>query len=76
MSNLQTNKLQSVIKNDTEATLKISLNVVGDSNDENNFLQMLLLTNTQVLKLLKAFTNGSSANMKLSESHKIIAVIK
>ena len=32
-----------------EVTLKISSNVVGDSNDEDNFLHKLLLTNTQVL---------------------------
>ena len=44
--------------------LKISLNVVGDSNDENNFPHKLLLTNTQVSKLCKAFTNNSSTNIK------------
>ena len=32
----------------------------------------MLWTNTQVSKLFKAFTNGSSANMKLSKSHKIL----
>ena len=37
-----------------------------DSNDENNFPHKLLWTNTQVSKLQKAFTNGSSANIKLS----------
>ena len=44
--------------------LKISLDVVGDSNDENNFPHKLLLTNTQVSKLCKAFTNNSSTNIK------------
>ena len=39
-------------------------NVVGDSNDEIDFLYQLLLTNTQVSKLFKAFTNGSSAKIK------------
>ena len=34
LSNWQLNK--SGIKNGTEVTLKISPNVVGDSNDENN----------------------------------------
>ena len=73
LSNLQFNKLKSGIKNDTEATLKISSNVVGDSNDENNFPHKLLLTNTQVSKFPKAFANNSSANIKLSKSqlHKI-----
>ena len=73
LSNSQLNKLKSVIKNGTGVTLKISSNVVGDSNDENNFAQKLLLTNTQVSKLRKAFVNGSSANTKLSKTqlHKI-----
>ena len=61
------------IKNGTEITLKISLNIVGDFNDENNFPHKLLLTNAQVSKLHKTFANGSSANVKLSETqlHKI-----
>ena len=33
--------LKSGIKNGTEVTLKVSSNVVGDSNDENNFLYKL-----------------------------------
>ena len=53
--------------------MKLSLNGVGDSNDENNFPHKLLLTNTQVSKLRKAFANNSSANIKLSKTqlHKI-----
>ena len=68
MSNSQLNKLKSGIKNDTKVTLKISSNVGGDSNDENNFPHKLLLTNTQVSKLRKAFANNSSANIKLSKT--------
>ena len=45
--------------------MKLSPNVVGDSNDENNFPHKLLLTNTQVSKLCKKSANGSSANIKL-----------
>ena len=48
LSNLQLNKLRSGLKNGTEVTLKILSNVVGDSNDKNNFLHKLLLTNAQV----------------------------
>ena len=33
-----------------------------------NFLYKLLLTNTQVSRLPKAFANGSSANIKLSKT--------
>ena len=65
LSNLQLNELKSRKKNGTEIILKLSSNVLGDSNDQNNFLHKLLLTNSQVLKLPKAFANGSSANIKL-----------
>ena len=53
--------------------MKISSNIVGDSNDENKFPDKLLLTNTQVSKFCKAFANNSSANIKLSKTqlHKI-----
>ena len=66
MPNSQLNKLKSGIKNDTEVTLKISSNFVGDSSDENNFSHKLLLTNTQVSRLRKAFANKFSTNIKLS----------
>ena len=55
LSNLKLNKLKSEIKDGTEVTLKLSSNVVKDYNDENNFPHKLLLTNTQVSKLCKAF---------------------
>ena len=73
MSNSQLNKLKSGIKNGAEVTLKLSSNVVGDSNDENNFSQKFLLTNTQVSRLFKAFANNFSANIKSSKTqlHKI-----
>ena len=73
LSNLQLNKLKPGIKNGTEAILKISLNVVGESNDDKTFPHKLLLTNTKFSKLRKAFANGSSANIKLSKTqlHKI-----
>ena len=73
LSNLQLNKLKSGIKNGNEVTLKLLSNIDGDSNNENNFPQKLLLTNTQVSKLLKAFEDGSSVDIKLSKPqlHKI-----
>ena len=37
LSNSELNKLKSGTKNGTEVTLKLSSNVVGDSNDEINF---------------------------------------
>ena len=53
--------------------MKLSSNIVGDFNDENNFTCKLLLTNTKVLRLRKAFANNSSTNMKLPKTllHKI-----
>ena len=68
LSNSQLNRLKSGTKNNTEVTLKISSNFIGDSNDENNFPHKLLLTNTLVSKLCKAVTNNSSANRKLSKT--------
>ena len=50
--NLQDNKLKSRTKNGAEVTLKISSNVVGDSNNENNFPHKLLLNNTKVIHQL------------------------
>ena len=57
------------MKNGTEVTFKISLSVIGDSNDENNFPHKLSLTNTKVSKLRKAFARNSSAN--ITQLHKI-----
>ena len=42
--------------------------MAGDSNDETNFPQKLLLTDTQVLRLHKAFANNLSTNKKLSKA--------
>ena len=41
----------------TEVTLKLSSNVVGDSNGTNKFPHKFSLTNTQVSELRKAFAN-------------------
>ena len=65
LSNSQVNKPKSGIKNDAEVFLDLSSNVVGNSNDETNFSHRLLLTNTHVLRLCKAFANNSSANIVL-----------
>ena len=63
LSNSYLNKLKSAIKNKTEVTLNLSSNVVGDSNNQKNFPNKLLLTNNQVSRLCKAFTNNSSVNI-------------
>ena len=55
LSNSRLNKLKSGIKNGTEVTLNLSTNMIGDSNNETNFPHKLLLTDTQVSRLHKAF---------------------
>ena len=69
VSNSQLNTLKSGTKNGTERLLNLPSNVIRNSNDDYNFAHNLLLTNTQIWKLLKAFANGSSANVKLSKTH-------
>ena len=66
ITNLQLNKLKSGIKNINEVISNLSSNSVGDSNDETNFPHKLLVTNTQVSKICKAFVNGLTVNIKFS----------
>ena len=66
LSNSQLNKFKSAIKNETALVLRLSSNMIGDN--ENNFPHKLLLNNTLVSNLRKAFTNNSSANIKLSKT--------
>ena len=68
LPNSQLNKLKSGIKSITEVALNISSNVVGDSNDGNDFAHKLLLTNVQGSRLRKTFAKNSSANVKLSKN--------
>ena len=67
LSNSQLSKLKAVIKNGTDVVLRLSSNVVGNSNNETNFPHKLLLTNRQVLSLRKAFANHTSVDIKLSK---------
>ena len=48
LTNSQLNKLDSALKYVTDLTLKLSSNMICDSNDKTNFLHKLLLTNRQV----------------------------
>ena len=68
LSNSQLDKLKAAIKNETELVLRLSPNMIVDSNDETNFPHKLLLTNRQVLNIRKAFSNNSSANYKFSKT--------
>ena len=66
--NSQLNCLKSAIKNETEVVLRLSPNMIGNSDDETNFLHKLLLTNRQVGNFRKAFANNSSTDIKLSKT--------
>ena len=68
LSNSQLNKLKSAIKNETEVVIKLSPNMIGDSNDETDFPHELLLTDRQVFSVRKAFANNSSADIKFSKT--------
>ena len=68
LSNSQLNKLKSARKNKAEVVLRLSSNMVINSNDETNFPHKLLLTNRQVENLHKAFANYLSTGIKLSNT--------
>ena len=68
LSNSQLNKLKSAIKNETDVVLRLSSNMISDSNDKTNFPHKLLLTDRQVSNIRKAFPNHSSTDIKLSKT--------
>ena len=68
LSNSQLNKLKSVLKNETEVVLRLSANIVGNSDNETNSFHKFLLTNRQIANLRKSFSNNLSANIKLSKA--------
>ena len=48
--------------------MRLSSNMIGNSDDETNFPHKLLLTNRQVANLRKAFANHLSTDIKLSKT--------
>ena len=68
LSNSQLNKLKSAIKNETDVVIRLSPNMIGDSNDKTNFPHELLLTDRQVSSIRKAFANNSSVDIKFSKT--------
>ena len=67
LSNSQLSKLKSSTKNETDVVLRISSNMVGNSNDNTNFPHELLLTNRQVANIRKAFAKNTSTDIKFSK---------
>ena len=68
LSNSQLSKLKSAIKNQTNVVIRLSPNMIGESNDKTNFPHELLLTNRQVSSICKAFSNNSSLDIKFSKT--------
>ena len=68
LSNSELNKSKSTIKNEAEVVLRLSSNMIGNSDDETNFPHILLWTHRQVANLFKAFANNSLVNIKLSKT--------
>ena len=68
LSGPQLNKLKAAIKNATEVVLRLSSNMIGDSNNKINFSHELLLRDRQVSSIRKVFSNNSSANIKFSKA--------
>ena len=69
LPNSQRNTWKTGIIKGAQVNLNLSSNVIGDSNDETNFMCKLLLTNTPVSRSRKAFANNLSGNIKWSKTH-------
>ena len=67
-SNSQLNKLEPVIKSETDSVLKLSSNMICNSTDETNFPSKLFLTKRQVANLRNAFAKHPSTGVKLSKT--------
>ena len=68
LSNSQLSKLKSAIKNEIDVVLRLSSNMIDNSDDNTNFPHELLLTNRQVANLCKDFAKHISTDIKLSKT--------
>ena len=68
LSTSQLNKLKSALKNENDVVIRLSPNMIGDSNDKTNFSHELLLTDTHISSIRKAFSNNSSVDIKFSKT--------
>ena len=55
-------------KKKTGVVLRLSSNMIRNSDNDTNFPHKLLLTNRQVANLLKVFANNSSTDIKLTKT--------
>ena len=68
LSNSQLNKLKSATKNETDVILRLSSNMIGNSDNEANSPHKLFLTNRQVANIRKAFASHPSTDIKFSKA--------
>ena len=68
LSYSQLNKLKSAIKNKGEVVLRLSWDMISNSDFEANFRHKLLLTNRKVTNLRKVVANNSSNDITLSKT--------
>ena len=68
LSTSQLNKLKSAIKNENDVVIRLSLNMIGGSNDKTNFPHEILLINRHVSSIRKALSNNSSVDIKFSKA--------
>ena len=68
LANSQLNKLKSAIKNENDVVIRLSPNMIGDSNDKTSFPHELLLTGRQVSSTRQAFANNSSFDINFSKT--------
>ena len=66
-------KIKLGIKNGTAVFFNLLSNVTSDSSGKTNFPHKLSLTDTQVLRICKAFANGSSANVKFLKTKMMLS---
>ena len=64
LSRPQLKKLKAAIKNKNDVIIRLSPNMIEDSNDQTNFPHELLLTDRQVSSSRKAFSNNLSVDIK------------
>ena len=68
LSKSQVNKVKSAIKNEREVILRLSSNMISNSDDETNFPHKSWSTNRQLPNFRKVFVNNLLANIKLWKS--------
>ena len=67
-ANIFMTELETIIDTFVKKILRLSSNMIGNSNDETNFPLKLVLPDRQVARLPTAFVNNSTANKNLSKT--------